>query len=86
LQHRAARLGLLRLLPREIAADKLFCLGDEVLLVFVSAPLRFASLLALDEEGRIVAVVTDGLAVLHFDDAAARAVEKITVVRNDDVS
>src|SRR5205085_5740074 len=76
----------LRLLPRDVAPDELFRLGDQLLLILVGATLRLASFFAFDEKRGVVAVVADGFAVFDLNDAATTAVEKITVVRDDDVS
>ena len=52
LQHRSARLCLLGFLSREVAANKLFRLGDQLLLIVVSTLLRLASFLALNQVSR----------------------------------
>ncbi len=54
LQHLAARLGLLGFLSGQIAADKIFGLGNQMLLIIVSALLRLATDFALDQICRIV--------------------------------
>src|SRR6185369_4409352 len=83
LQHVAPRLSLLRFLSREISTDELFGLGDQLLLVVVSALLRLATFFTLDEKIGVMAGVTRGAAVLQLDNAFAAAIEEVTIVAND---
>ncbi len=83
LQHRAARFCLLGFLPGQVAADELFGLGNQPLLIVVSALLRLAPLFALNQEGRVVSDVAGRAPVFQFDDAPAGTIQKITIVTDD---
>src|SRR5258707_3400817 len=82
LQHRATRLCLLGLLPGEVAANELFRLGNQALLIVVSALLGFAPLFPLDQKRRIVPDVARCAAVFEFDVAPASAIQNIPTVRH----
>jgi hypothetical protein len=84
LEHGAARLGLFGLLPREVLANEFFGLGNQPLLVLERALLDLAPLFALDKILRVVAGVTNRLTVIYFNDATAGAIEKISIVADDD--
>ena len=56
-KHLATRLCLFRLLSGDVSTDELFRLGNQMLLVVVSALLSFATLFTLDEIIGIVAGV-----------------------------
>src|SRR3989441_5797139 len=84
LEHRPSRLCLLCFLPGEVLADELFCLGDQSLLIIKGALLNLATFFALDQIIGVVSVVACGLTVLDLNDATARAIEKISIVRDYD--
>src|SRR5436190_19418858 len=81
-EHSAARFSLLGFLAREVLANKFFGLGNQPLLILKRPLLNLAALLALNHISRIITVVTRRLAILDFDDPAARTIEEITIMRN----
>src|ERR1051325_5271215 len=82
-EHRAARFGLLRLLSGQVAADELFGFRNQLLLIVVGTLLGFTPLFAFHQVIRIVAGITGSAPVLELNNAAASAIEKIPIVRND---
>src|SRR6185369_3392725 len=86
LEHLATRLCLLRFLPGDVATNKLFRLCNQLLLVVVRPLLRLAALFTLDEVIGVVAGVVRSATIFELDDPAAAAIQKITVVTDDDVS
>ena len=85
-EHLPARLGLLRLLPGQVAADEVLRVGDVLLLPLVVLGHLLHPLAAELEELLVVAVVLDELSVRELDDLRDGPVEKRPVVRDQQVA
>ena len=75
-EHLPSRLGLLGLLPGEVAADEVLRIGDVLLLPLVVLGHLLHPLAAELEKLLVVAVVLDELSVRELDDLRDGAIEK----------
>src|SRR5207302_4000307 len=80
LQHCASRLCLFRFLAGEIAPDELFGLGDQTLMIVISALLNLAPLFTLDKIIGVVPLVTRRAPEFHLDDSPTGPIQTITIV------
>src|SRR5947207_5457741 len=83
-KHGSSRLSLFGLLSGQIAPDELLSLCDHLLLIIIGALLCLTTFLALDKVIGIVACIARGAPVFQLDDAPARAIKKVSIVRNYD--
>ena len=81
-EHLAPRLGLLGLLPGDVAADEVLGARDLGRLPLVGGVEPLVPLLALDDVLVVAARVDDGLARLELDDVAADRAQKVAIVRD----
>ncbi len=85
-QHLPARLGLLGLLPGQIAADEILGLVDQLLLLLVVGGHLLHPLGAQLEKALVVAGILDQLSVRQLDDLPDGAVEKGPVVGDEEIA
>ena len=82
LQLLATRLGLLGLLPGDVAADEVLGARDRRRLPLVGGVEPLVPLLALDDVFVVAARVDDHLAGFHLDDVATDRAQKVAIVRD----